>query len=265
MKILFIGDIVGRPGREIVKKALPGIIKENKIDLVIANPENAAHGRGVNENILNELMEGGVDAFSGGDHSFDEKHQLEEVYGGKYPILRPANFSKNAPGDGYVVINKGKSRVLFISLIGRVFMKMDYDCPFHKLDEILANFAKQKFSAIILDIHAEATSEKIAMFRYANSRVSAVLGSHTHVMTADEQVSKEGTAYISDVGMSGYSDGCIGIECEGVIETFLSQMRSSHEIPDSGKAMMNAVLVEIDSKSGKEKKIKRINKNLTIK
>lgn len=265
MKILFIGDIVGKPGREIVKKILPTIVKEKKIDFVIANPENAAHGRGVTPDILKELQGVGVDVFSGGDHSFDDKHSLEEVYGGDFPIVRPANYSQNVPGLGHILLKKGKYKVLHISLIGRVFMKLDYDCPFRELDKILANFARQKISAIILDIHAEATSEKVAMFRYANSRVSAVLGTHTHVMTADEQVSKEGTAYITDVGMAGFDEGCIGIDKEGVIETFLTQMRSSHGIPDTGKSIFNAVVVDIDPKTKKARKISSIRKHYTVK
>ncbi len=265
MKILFIGDIVGTPGRGIIKEILPTIIKKNKIDFVIANPENAAHGRGVNVDILKELQEAGIDAFSGGDHSFDDKASLEEVYSGDFPIVRPANYSKDVPGAGYGIFKKDKEKILLISLIGRVFMKMDYDCPFRELDNILANFARQKISAIIIDIHAEATSEKNAMFRYANSRVSAVLGTHTHVMTADEKVSKEGTAYITDVGMAGYSDGCIGIECEGVLETFLTQLRTSHNIPEKGKSVLNAVMIDIDAKTKKAKKIIPIKEYFNIK
>ncbi|MDA3839609.1 MAG: TIGR00282 family metallophosphoesterase [Patescibacteria group bacterium] len=265
MKILFIGDIIGKPGREIINKTLPSIIKEKKIDIVIANPENAAHGRGVTPEILEEIQKAGVDVFSGGDHSFDDKHTLEEVYNGKFPIVRPANYCQGVPGLGYIVFKKGKYKILHISLIGRVFMKMDYECPFRELDKILANFARQKFSAIIVDIHAEATSEKNAMFRYANSRVSAVLGTHTHVMTADEKVSKEGTAYITDVGMAGFDDGCIGIETEGVIETFLTQMRSTHGIPDTGKSVLNSVIIDIDPKTKKANKIKSFKKYLTLK
>ncbi|MCK5537050.1 MAG: YmdB family metallophosphoesterase [Bacteroidales bacterium] len=265
MKILFIGDIIGKPGREIINKTLASIIKENKIDIVIANSENAAHGRGVTPEILKELQGAGVDVFSGGDHSFDDKHTLEEVYNGDFPIVRPANYCQGVPGLGYIVFKKGKHKILHISLIGRVFMKMDYECPFRELDKILANFARQKFSAIIIDIHAEATSEKNAMFRYANSRVSAVLGTHTHVMTADERISKEGTAYITDTGMAGYHDGCIGIETEGVIETFLTQLRTTHGIPDTGKSILNAVLLDIDPKTKKTKKITPIKKYFTVK
>jgi len=265
MKILFIGDIVGKTGREIVKKLLPTIIKEDKIDFVIANPENSAHGKGVTPSILKELQDAGIDAFSGGDHSFDDRHTLDEVYGGNFPIVRPANYSPDVPGVGYKVFKKGKEKILLINLIGRVFMKSDYNCPFRELDKILANFARQKISAIIIDIHAEATSEKVTMFRYANSRVSAVLGTHTHVMTADEQISKEGTAYITDVGMAGYDDGCIGIEKEGIIETFLTQMRINHAVPDTGKSILNAVVLDVDAKTKKAKKIKSIKKHFIVK
>lgn len=265
MKILFIGDIVGKPGRVVIKKILPKIIHQYKIDIVIANSENAAHGKGVNPDILKELQEAGVDVFSGGDHSFDDKQSIAAVYGGDYPIVRPANYSLGVPGSGYFIFKKGEKKILLINLIGRVFMKMDYDCPFRELDKILANLAKQKFSAIIIDIHAEATSEKNAMFHYANSRVSAVLGTHTHVMTADEQISLQGTAYISDVGMVGYNEGCIGIKKEEVLKTFFSQIREVHEIPESGKCILNAVLLDIDAKTSRAKKIIPIKKYFTIK
>jgi len=265
MKILFLGDIVGKPGREIIKKILPTFIKEKKIDFVIANSENAAHGKGVTTSILKELQDAGVDAFSGGDHSFDDKNTLDEVYSGEFPIVRPANYSQSAPGFGFGIYKKGGNKILLINLIGRVFMKMDYECPFLELDKILANFARQKFSAIIIDIHAEATSEKNAMFHYANSRVSAVLGTHTHIMTADESVSKEGTAYATDIGMCGYNEGCIGIKKEGVIETFLTQLKASHEIPDVGKSILNGVLLDINPKTKKTKKITLIKKYYTVK
>ncbi len=271
-KVLFIGDIVGKIGRRAVQQVLPKLKKEHKPDLVIANAENIAHGSGVSESGLREMMEAGVDWFTCGDHSFQKEKRLD-VYD-NLPILRPANYSAGVPGKGYSVISVNAAKaggdgasVLLVNLIGRVFMKMDYECPFRKLDAILAdeNLADKKFSAIIIDMHAEATSEKTAMGHYADGRVSAVFGTHTHIMTADHKISKQGTAYITDAGMVGFADGCIGIEKENILDTFLTQVKHSHVIPKKGGAIFNSVLVSIDGKTGKAKKIKPITKFVEIK
>lgn len=264
LKILFIGDIVGKIGRETVKKILPELKKELKPDLVIANAENLAHGKGVTETTLNEMAEAGIDWFTGGDHSFSREKTIEEIYNNELPVLRPANFSDFAPGKEFAVIERGKHKILLINLIGRVFMHMDYACPFKKLDEILTNFAEQKFSAIIVDMHAEATSEKIALKYFADGRVSAVVGTHTHVMTADGEITGKGTAYISDIGMTGFAEGVIGVEKEKIIKTFLTQIKYSHIIPETGKAVFNAVMISINSKTGKAKEIKPIVKFINI-
>lgn len=264
LNFLFIGDISGKIGRKTVAKLLPQIVKEEKIDFVIANAENAAHGQGITENTLDDLLEAGVDFFTGGDHSFAAKKQLDNIYGGKYPIIRPANFPPNVPGTGWDLLDLKGHKFLIINLLGRVFMKMDYDCPFRKLDEILANFSNQKLSGIIVDIHAETTSEKIILGKYAEKRVSAVLGTHTHVPTADANVSASGMAYITDVGMVGYADGSIGVEADGIIETFLTQIKGQHVIPEKGRSIFNAVVVQIDPKTAKAKKIKTICKFTNI-
>ncbi len=302
IKILFIGDIVGKIGRRTVQQVLPKLKKELKPDLVVANAENISHGSGVTESALKEVMEAGVDWFTCGDHSFKKEKQLG-IYD-SMPILRPANYSAGVPGKGYSVISISASRtgggeikapliitaasgregvggikgdsgilknnkhdILLINLIGRVFMKMDYDCPFRKLDEILADkdLAGKNFSAIIIDIHAEATSEKVAMSHYADGRASAVFGTHTHIMTADHKITEQGTAHITDAGMAGFAGGCIGIEKESIINTFLTQIKRSNVIPKKGRAIFNSVLVSIDSKTGKAKKIKPITKFVEIK
>jgi len=265
LKILFIGDICGRIGRQAVIKLLPQIKKEEKVDFVIANAENSAHGSGITESIIKELMEAGVDHITMGDHAFKNTKNLD-VYE-KYPILRPANFPKNVPGNGYKIIEINNKKILLINLIGRVFMKMDYDCPFRKIDEILGKFHLQtkSLSAIIVDIHAEATSEKISLGHYLNEKVSAVLGTHTHIMTADQKVTKEGTAYITDVGMTGAADECIGTDKENIIKTYLTQISYPHVIPEKGRAILNSVLLEIDNKNCKAKKIKPITKYVNIK
>ena len=265
MNILFIGDICGKIGRKAVAKVLPKLKKELKPDLVIANAENLAHGQGVTKKTLEEIFSAGVDWATGGDHSFSVQKQIEEIYNSDLPILRPANYSAAVPGRGYSVINVNGKKVLLISLIGRVFMRMDYDCPFGKLDEILDAYAVKNLSAIIVDIHAEATSEKIAISHFADGKASAVLGTHSHVMTADHEITPQGTARITDVGMAGFADGSLGLEKESIIKTFLTQIKYPHIIPEKGRAIFNAVFISIDPKTGKAKSIKPIIRFTEIK
>ncbi|MDD4332651.1 MAG: TIGR00282 family metallophosphoesterase [Patescibacteria group bacterium] len=264
LNILFIGDINGKIGREAVKKILPKLKREEKIDLVIANAENAAHGSGVTEESLKELQSAGIDYFTNGDHAFDRIKQAEICYE-KFPIIRPANFPPDVPGQGYTLINTKQGDILLINLIGRVFMQPDLDCPFRKFQEILANFENQKLFAIIIDIHAEATSEKISFGHFADGRATAVLGTHTHIMTADEKITGKGMAYITDVGMVGAADECIGVSKEGIIKTYLTQIKYPHVIPESGKAIFGSVLLKIDEKTGKANSIKSIVKFINIK
>lgn len=261
LKVLFIGDIVGKIGRETISKVLPKLKKEKKIDIVIANAENSAHGSGITERIIEELEKYGVDYFTMGDHALRRKNQA-----GLYAlpnIVRPANFPPGVSGHGYCLIPVKDKNILLINLIGRVFMRGDYDCPFRKLDEILANEHLQtnNIFAIIIDIHAETTSEKVALMHYADGRVNAVLGTHTHVQTADEQTTDEGTAFITDVGMVGASDSSLGIAKEGTIRTFLTQIKETHVIPKTGKAIFNSVLLTI---STKKTTIKSITKHIII-
>ena len=264
MKILFIGDIVGRIGRTTVTRVLPRLRKERKIDLVIANAENSAHGAGVTESVIKELQEAGVDAMTTGDHAFNNKKHLEIF--DSYPIVRPANFSAGVPGNGFMIISVKDKKVLLINLIGRVFMSGNYECPFRKLDEILANpgLPIKKLSAIIIDIHAETTSEKINFGHWADKRVSAVIGTHTHVMTADQKVTSLGTAYITDTGMVGAADESLGIAKEGTLKTFLTQIKQPHVLPEKGKSVFSSVLLNIDSKTAKAKSIKPIIKFINI-
>jgi metallophosphoesterase (TIGR00282 family) len=258
IKILFIGDICGKLGRRAIKEMLPNLKNTLKPDLVIANAENIAHGTGITESTLKEILDAGVDYCTNGDHAFDQPKQID-VYN-KLPIIRPANFPPEAPGKGYAIIEKNGHKILLINLVGRVFMSMDYDCPFRKLDEILANLPDKKLSAIIIDMHAEATSEKISLKHYADGKASAILGTHTHVPTADAEITSKGTAYITDVGMTGFADGCIGISKENIIKMFLTQVKQEHIIPETGKAILNAVLITVDPKTKKAVEIKQIIK-----
>jgi 2',3'-cyclic-nucleotide 2'-phosphodiesterase len=262
LKILFIGDISGKIGRQAIAGILPKLKKELKINLVIANAENAAHGSGITEDAIKELQSYGIDYFTSGDHAFKRTGQFD-VYD-EYPVIRPANYAKDVPGQGYALINNGQ--VLLINLIGRVFMHGAHDCPFYKLDEILARIDLQskKLSAIIIDMHAEATSEKVAMRHYADGRVTAVLGTHTHIQTADAKISDKGTAYLTDTGMVGASDSCLGVDKEGIIKTFLSQIKYPHQIPIKGQAIFNSVLITVNPKNRQATSIKPITKFINI-
>jgi hypothetical protein len=266
IKILFIGDINGKIGRQTVKKILPELKEKLKPDLIIANAENIAHGIGITESTLDEVKKAGVNWFTNGDHAFSREKSLDIYTNNNIPVLRPANFSQNIPGRGYEVIKTKKGNVLLVNLIGRVFMKMDYDCPFEELKKILSdkNLAEEKLSAIIVDIHAEATSEKNALCHFADGKISALLGTHTHVMTADHKITEQGTAYITDVGMVGLADGCIGIDKENIIKTFLTQIKYPHIIPEKGKAIFNAVLITVNSHTQKAIKIQPIIKYIDI-
>jgi len=263
LNILFIGEISGKIGRRAVEQFLPELKNEFKPDFIISSADNLAHGKGVSETTLKEMLATGVDAFTGGDHCFSNLGSLN-IYDSDLPLLRPANFSKQAPGRGQMILEKGGHKILLINLIGQVFMSMNYENPFSAVDEILSNLAKNNLSAIIIDIHAEATSEKIALGHYLNGRVSAILGTHTHVMTADARITPDGTSLISDVGMTGYADGVIGVDKEGIIKTFLTQIKSTHIIPESGRTIFNAILLSIDPETKKTVSIKPITKFINI-
>lgn len=253
MKILFIGDIFGNPGRDTIKKVLPKIKEEHKPDFVIANAENTTHGNGFSPETIAELQKSGVNFFTLGDHTWGNHDGILKMDDPKFPVIRPANFPPtNVPGRGYAVVDGPMmTKILVINLMGRVFMKRDFDCPFRALDHILEETRVEHLSAIIVDFHAEATSEKYALGFYADSRVSAVLGTHTHVPTKDLRILDGGTAYISDVGMTGPYDSVIGVKKEIIIRSFLTQMPVKHEPETSGKMVFNAVLLEIDEKTKK--------------
>ncbi len=258
LKILFISDISGKIGRKIVAEALPKLKKQFKLDLVIANVDNLAHGKGVTPNTLKEIIEAGVDHCTGGDHAFDQTAQVKKVYESDLPVLRPVNFSTSAPGKGFEIIETSKGDVLLINLIGRVFMRRQHECPFAAVDKILTNFDEKKFSAILIDIHAEATSEKLALAYYLDGRISAVFGTHTHIPTADAKISQKGTFYITDVGMTGFADGVLGIDKKGVIVSYLTQIKHKHILPEFGPAILQAILVKIDPVTAQAKKFQVI-------
>ena len=244
MKILFIGDIVGKPGRRAVRDLLPDIVEEQRIDFVIANCENAAAGFGVTGEIVEELFSARIDVLTSGNHIWDKK-EVTAVMEDEKALLRPANYPAGAPGWGSVVLPvPGGKTVGVINLAGRVFMN-PLDCPFRTAEREIQEMQKRT-GVIIVDIHAEATSEKIALGWYLAGRVTAVLGTHTHVQTADNRILPGGTAYITDVGMTGPFDSVIGIKKDAILERFLLQIPNRFEVA-KGDVHLQAVVVEIDA------------------
>lgn len=243
---------------------LPELKKELEPDFVIANVENLAHGIGVTKKTLQELIDCGVDFFTSGNHIF-KKPEAEEILKEKDSILlRPANYPDEFPGKGYRIVEVGSKSVLVVNLIGRVFMKDEVNCPFQKIDEILQQVNLDKISAIIVDLHAEATSEKQAFGWHVDGKVSAVFGTHTHVPTADARILNEGCAYITDVGMVGAHDSVIGDKKEPIVKSFLAGLHPKIEIPDEGSVQVNAVLVTIDSKTKKAISLERVDRIVTV-
>ena len=264
MKILFFGDVVGKIGRKAIKKILPGLKEEFQPDLVIANAENSAHGVGVTSKILNEMKEAGVDVFTSGNHIF-KKPEAEEILKDKNSVLiRPANYPEDTVGQGYKLIEIGSKSLLLVNLIGRVFMKENFDCPFRKIDEIIKKVQPKNLGGIIVDFHAEATSEKVAFGWYVDGRISAVLGTHPHVPTADLKILPQGTAYVTDVGMVGAVDSVIGDKKELIIENFLTQTPHIIEIPEEGEVEVDAVLLEIDPKTKKAVRFIRLDRKIDV-
>jgi metallophosphoesterase (TIGR00282 family) len=251
LRVLFVGDAVGRTGRQAVAALLPELRREFEVDLVIANGENAAAGRGITPSVADEMLRAGVDIITTGNHIWDQK-EIIPYLDSPAPILRPLNFPPGVPGRG--ILQEGA--VTVINLQGRVFMT-NIDCPFRTADQALSGLSPR--SIVIVDIHAEATSEKIAMGWYLDGRVSAVLGTHTHVGTVDTRVLPGGTAFVCDVGMTGAKDSVIGDNIDGVLQRFLTSMPVRLQ-PATGPAVLNAVLVDIDDATGRARHIERVDR-----
>ena len=264
MKILFLGEIVGRPGRRAVIKELPNLKEEHQPDLILANVENLAHGIGITTKTVKEMEEAGIDAFTSGNHIFKKKEGIDMIANPALPLLRPANYPPQVPGEGYRVINVGMHKMLLVNLIGQVFIKEDFDSPFRVWDQIKAEFGEDKPAITIIDFHAEATSEKIAFALHADGDVSAIVGSHTHVPTQDFKIMPGGTGYVTDIGMIGPVDTVIGVDKDVIIKQFIDQIPGSNTIPDHDKCEFNALVIEIDNKSGKTTKIEKIYKTVDI-
>ncbi len=255
MKVLCIGDIMGEPGRRTVARAVPRLIAQRRIDAVIANGENLAGGFGVTPELAEELFEAGISVITTGNHAWDKKEAVD--YFSREPrLLRPANYPVGVPGNGSVVIETaGGERLAVLQLMGRVYMPT-IDCPFQTAKRELSRL-KRETSAIVVDMHAEATSEKMAMGHFLDGEVVAVVGTHTHVQTADEQILPKGTAYITDIGMTGPLHSVIGVKKELAIEKFLTGMPRRFEVA-SGPTVFCAVLLELDPRLGKAIAFERI-------
>ena len=257
LKILFVGDVVGNPGRKTIKLIVPEMKRIMSIDYCIANCENAAGGSGITYAVAQELFNAGIDCITLGNHTWAKK-DIVNFIDSETRMIRPANYPQELPGKGATVINReGKNSIGVLNLLGRVYMD-GVDCPFRAAEkevQYLKNFTK----IVIVDMHAEATSEKNALAWYLDGRVSCVLGTHTHVQTADEKILTCGTGYITDVGMTGPYEGILGVDRDIIINKFLTYMPTKFELA-KGSTQFNAVLLDIDEKNGKTCKIERINK-----
>lgn len=259
MRILMVGDIVGSPGRLAFARVVGQMRQKGEVDVVVANAENAAGGRGLTGILAEELFSAGADVLVLGDHTWDQK-ELAAYLEREPRILRPANFAPGCPGRGWITVDTAAGRVTVLNLVGRVFMPPHYDCPFRTADQILKPDAGLG-RIILVDMHAEATSEKIALGRYLDGRVSAVAGTHTHVQTADEVILPKGTAYITDLGMTGPHDSVLGRELAPVLKRFTTGMPAPFDIA-SGDVRLEGLLVTVDAETGRAQKVKRVRERV---
>ena len=246
MRILIIGDVVASIGVRALKAALPRLRETHSPDLVIANAENLAHGKGITPEILQDLLHAGVDFFTSGNHVFAKKEAHEVFSDARLAekIIRPGNFPPGVPGVGAKLLTVGTKNVLVVNLLGRVHGPLLVDDPFRAFDETLRAFTHLRPGTVLVDFHAEATSEKVAFGWHVDGRATAVWGTHTHVPTRDERVLPGGTAYITDVGMTGMRNGVIGVNKEEILRNFATSMPVRHEYDDFGEVQVNAILVE---------------------
>lgn len=255
MNVLFCGDLVGSGGRLAFARLAAEMKEKKQADVIVANAENAAGGKGLTREIAEELFAAGADVLTVGDHAWDQK-TLADTIDREPRIVRPANFQPGCPGRGCVTVEAAGGKIMVVSLIGRVFMK-PYDCPFRAVDRILGQEAAP--SVIVVDMHAEATSEKVVMGRYLDGRVSIVAGTHTHVQTSDERILPGGTAYITDAGMTGPAEHALGRDFDSVLEMFLTGMPVRFKVGD-GPLTVEGLLVRVNAATGRAERTKRIRR-----
>jgi len=259
MRILFLGDVMGRSGRQAITERLPQLRQDWRLDFVIVNGENASNGMGLSGEHAKSLLAAGVDCLTLGDHAFDQKDMLQFIEN-ESRIVRPLNFAKGAPGRGYRLFNApGGRKVLVLQALGQVFMKRAYDDPFGSVEAVLKAHPRGGLAqAVIVDMHCEATSEKMAMGHFCNGRASLVVGTHTHVPTGDAQILSEGTAYLTDAGMCGDYNSVIGMEKSEPMRRFLTGMPKGRFTPANGEATLSGVYIETDDRTGAATKIQMV-------
>lgn len=261
MRILFIGDIVGQPGRNCVREVLPSLREEIHADIIIANGENAAAGSGITSVIAHELVGYGVDGITLGDHIWDQRGFVEEI-GKLQHVCRPANLPAENPGQTYLIIERDGFKLGVVTVLGRTFMKTHADCPFHTANAILDTLRKE-CDAVFVEIHAEATSEKIALGWYLDGRAAAVIGTHTHVPTADARVLPRGTAYLTDAGMTGPYESVLGREIQPIVAKFLDGLPRKWPVAQ-GDVRLCGVVIDLDPETGIATNCERVERGLTI-
>ena len=262
INILCIGDIVGSPGRATVQAVLAAIKHDHHIHFTVANVENSAGGFGLTSKISKELSLLGIDAFTSGNHIYDQKSSIADFPQLK-KLVRPLNFPPNNPGQGVRIFSFNSVKIAIVNLIGRVFMNGAYDCPFRALDHVLSDILNET-PIVLVDFHAETTSEKQALCWHAAGRISALWGTHTHVQTADSRILDHHTGYITDLGMVGAINGIIGMEREPIIHRFITQMPARFQTPKTSSCQFNGIVLSIDVKTGKTEHISRIYKEVDL-
>lgn len=260
MKILCVGDVCGSVGCETVKKLLPKIKRKHNVDLTIINGENSADGNGILPKSADSLFSSGADVITGGNHSFRRREIFDELEENPF-LLRPANYPENIAGKGVCIIDFGRFRVAVINISGQVYLD-SLNCPFKTADNIISELNKQNIKNIIIDFHAEATSEKRAFGFYLDGKVSAVFGTHTHIQTADNQILPGGTGYITDIGMTGPKNSVLGVKKEIIIEKFINKVCDKFSIETDSPMMLNGCIFEIDEKTGKCLNTELINEEI---
>jgi hypothetical protein len=262
--VLIFGDVVGKLGRRAVAAAMPEYKEQLKPDLVIANAENLAHGKGVTRATLEEMQDAGVQAFTSGDNVWKKDEVMEMLEDKSVPLLRPANYPPGTPGRKFLILSVGTKRIALLNLQGRVFMRNDVDDPFRAFDALVREPEVAGADAVFVDFHAEATSEKVAFGLYAKGRAQLIWGTHTHVPTADPQIFADGTGYVTDIGMVGGKGTVIGVEAEPILAGFLTQRMRRHTYPEQGLASVFAVHARLDLGKKRVQGLTRVDREVTI-
>ncbi|HCC23403.1 TPA: TIGR00282 family metallophosphoesterase [Candidatus Falkowbacteria bacterium] len=248
--VLIFGDVVGKPGRTALKKVLPELKAKYQPDLTMLNAENIAHGYGVTEKVLEEMMNSGVDFFTSGNHIFKNQTDLDKNFK-QFPLIRPANYPEGTQGEGYKIIEIGITKIAVINLIGETFFDHEVANPFTAFDQIYQEVKPQKPKIIIVDFHAEATSEKKSFGAHLDGRASLVFGTHTHIQTSDAYIMPDGTGYITDIGMVGIKHSSLGMDFDSIIQNFIHKTKNRKSIPQHGNCVVNGIFAKINSGTGK--------------